>query len=83
MQQRGRVGADAEERDMREGELAGPAEQEVEPERQHRVHHQDVAEEQEVLRQQVGQHEAGDQQDRERRQAREGRRAVHVTPSWR
>ena len=77
LQQRGRVDADAEERDMGERELAGPAEQQVEPERQDRVHHQHVAEVEEILRQQQRQQEAERQQQRSRRRLA-GELAVHA-----
>ena len=62
LQQRCAVNANAEERDMRERELSGPAEQQVEPDRQHGEHHQKIAEIEKVLRQDERQYEARGEQ---------------------
>ena len=59
LKERSGIDADAEERDMREGELTGPAEQQIKPERQHGGHHQDVAEIEKVLWQHERQAGAG------------------------
>ena len=67
-----------EEGDVREGELARPAEQQVEPERQDGVHHQRIAEVEEVFRQHVRQHEAERQQDEEAGERSEWDLAVHL-----
>ena len=58
-EQPGRIRADAEERDMRERELAGLADQQVHAEREHDEHHQEVPQVEQILRQQQRQHEAG------------------------
>jgi hypothetical protein len=70
LQQRGAVHADAKESHVRERELPGPAEQQVEADRQHGEHHQKVAKVEKVLRQKERQYEAREEQKQQPSQPR-------------